>query len=412
MASTRVLQTASSGAGSRLPTVLQRAGTILAGAALLVLPCSGSADDSVHARILKDLAARIKAPETDVKLFKTKPLTFQNSALGMPAEGRSYTPGPVAGELVVAGYRAARFVYMAGGGSFVFRGPVEAWAYSVAYLRTIPNEPNLNKDLIQATIWGTNPVLLFHAVSDFYPQDDGSIIAKRRTSRSGHELYYIGRHTLPAPRKLRSAFDFGQASVSEDGSQWAAVERMGPGGAYRVIVGSVKDPHAEIQTFDFPAEGTPGRLEWRDLTLFAEVTRDGAPHFFMMDLSTDHPQWKQSSGLPSDAAFMLNKSESVRVRQVTENGVPVARVERVWFTGASKLVGSIPDLRYEGASLQQERFVFVWGKRGDDTEAACTVDLFTGQVMPVEAVGVSHIRFLNQSPAGAPFSLTQILRDP
>ncbi|MGC8669311.1 MAG: hypothetical protein ACP5VE_14470 [Chthonomonadales bacterium] len=384
-----------------------------------VTACAGSAvsaraDEDLHARIVKDLAARLKVPANNVRVFKTIPMRFADGALGMPAEGRHYSAGPVAGEVVIPGYNAFRFLYMAGGDRFVFRGPLEGLQYSIAYLRTIPDEPNLNKDLVQATLYGTNPVLLFHAASDFYPQEDGSIIATRRTSRSGHELYYIGPEARSAPRKLRAAFDFGAAAVTEDGLHWAALERRGIGDAYRLIVGEVKTAGNGVKVFDLPAEGTPGRIEWDDRqALYAEIKRGEEARIFTIEPLGEQAAWKEStSGFPSDAAWMLNKSELARVRQDVENGIPTARVERVWFTGARALVASIADLKFAGATMHFDRFVFLWGRRKDDTQSAATVDLLTHLVIPVEALGVSHFRFLNRPPAGAPITLKRILADP
>jgi len=374
---------------------------------------AGWADDSVHARIAKDLAARLKVREKEVRIFKSIPFTFANSALGMPAEGRQYTGGPISGEVVVAGYEAFRFLYMAGGGQFVYRGPLDTLHYSVAYLRPVPNEPNLNGDLVQATLQGTNPVLLFRGACEFYPQEDGAIIAKRRTSRSGHELYYISPEARVAPRKLWAAFDFGAAAVREDGSQWAAYERHGVGGEYRLIVGDLRDASKDVKILDLPTAGTPRRLEWDGDTLFAEIRQGDVAKIFTIEPFGNHPQWKESrSGLPSDAAMLLNKSESLDVRQESDGGIPVTQVERVWFTGAAKPVASIRDLKFEGVTLHDDRFVFIWGRRRDDSEAAVTLDLLTGQAIPVEAVGVRHIRFLNQRPAGAPITYRQILADP
>ena len=99
---------------------------------------------------------------------------------------------------------------------------------------------------------------------------------------------------------------------------------------------------------------------------------------FETNPKAESPTWKPISShlFPGQLDYMLNKSESLEINDVKENGKPGFEVVRVWFTGDRNVVAKINDFIMRGYDLLGP-FAFVWGDKGS-RHAACSVDISSG----------------------------------
>ena len=182
----------------------------------------GKADTAIVAKCRQDLAQRIKAPVEDVTLIDAQATVWPNAALGLPEPDKLYAQMLTPGWRLVLEARGTRYLYTASDRVCRFGGPLALWNYSMLYLQPVPDEPNLNGDLYQCSLIGTNHMRLVSGVDAYYPQANGVILFTRRTSRSGCDLFSVTAGKENKAQRLYGAFSLGEAALNEAQDAWAA----------------------------------------------------------------------------------------------------------------------------------------------------------------------------------------------
>ncbi len=374
-------------------------------------PAAGSIMDACR----NDLAARLKIEPDRIEVLSAQDVVWPDAALGLnkPEEvvAQVRTPGQ---RLVLRVMPRMRdYVYAAGGGSFRYGGPLDLWQASALTVEDAEGDPNLNGRLIQCSLTGTNRSILLEGVEEIYPQENGSLFATRRTSRSGHDLLYAapGRAAAGAAR-VAAAFDFLDAVVSPDGTLGAAIARTGPETAWQLALVSLPGPQSQSRRFDMPEGVKPERVRWVDGETWPQIVligqRDGKLVRFGVKPLDASPRWES---LPSYVAsdewdFVLSKSHSLAIYEMDLQGRPAVKVEYVWWNREPEEIATIPGLKLDDFRWAAGReFVFICG-RTDAGHAGLTVDIDTGEVVTA-VTGASRPVKLFKAPPRAPLSLAQ-----
>lgn len=320
---------------------------------------------SVNDLARADLAKRLDVRVSEVQVVSSEATTWPDAALGLPRLGEVVAMVQTPGRKIVLEVKKVPFLYTSSAKAVRFGGPVALQGTSLLLLMPVPNEPNLNSDLMQISLFGTNPRRLLPVVSRFAPQPGGGIMAVRRTSRSGHALVYLDRGAVKE-RLLRQAFDFGAFAANLSGEKWAVCERASLGNEWTVIVDAKPVP--------LPDGSRPTKLVWRGDRLFAFVEKG------LYVMRPEKPVWEKSGFIftEDEYSLLLNKSESLDVK-MTPNGD--ARVLRVWFTGDEKEVARIKGLTVSSVRLVLGSWAFIQGER-KGAPATYVVELSSGIVVP------------------------------
>ncbi|NPV48587.1 MAG: hypothetical protein HPY69_16730 [Armatimonadetes bacterium] len=331
----------------------------------------------------EDLAQRLKVPAADVTVEEVKAVTFPDGSLGLPRPGEMYTQALVGGHTLILKARNWPYLYTASAQTFRYGGPLDAWRFSALYIEPIPQEANLNGNLVQVSLAGTNPRMLLSEVNDFWPQPDGGILAKRRTSRSGHDLLYRPAKPDAETVRLGGAMDFAAATTNADATRWAAIRRPRVGTDWELAFGSLDGSEsANVEPCDFPEGTRPAGLWWDEVGLVALLVSDDISGYYRKEPLEGGWERLPHYAPPGAGDFVLSRSETLDVETVEVEGKPVTRITRVWFTGDENPVATIEGLTLHAACLDPgQRFVLVSGRQ-DDKLRAYTVDLVSGEVLP------------------------------
>ncbi|MEN6641547.1 MAG: hypothetical protein ABFE08_03780 [Armatimonadia bacterium] len=348
-------------------------------------------------RCQADLTQRLKVDAALVTVSKFEPKTFTDGSLGLPRPGEVYTKAIESGYFITLACKNTSYLYAATDRACRYGGPLSARQFSALYLDPIENEPNMNGNLMQVALAGDNPRLVMELVSDFRPQPDGSIIAKRRTSRSGHELWYLAPGKFGEPVLLAGAMDFTDAAVSMDGTRWAAISRPMLGMGWELISGPAGQK-AEGEPVALP-DGMPRRA-YMHLTspVVLIEQRDGKRGYYILD--GDH--FKPVDFYPPESEEMMqSKSTSLVVDVKTVQGKPVTSVISEWFNGDEDLRATIEGFAATEWSLSPgKRFLLLSGRSGD-LNRSYTVDVRTGEVLDTVEEAHSPVRLL-AAPSASP----------
>lgn len=341
------------------------------------------ADSAIVSKCKADLAERLKLPAQSIKVLEVQATMWPDASLGMPEIDKAYAQVVTPGLRVVLEARSSQYLYTTSTKAYRYGGPISIWAYSMLYTMPVQDEPNLNGDLYQCSLLGTNSVRLVSEVADFYPQEKGAVIVKRRTSRSSHELLYIRADGAGTAKTLHSAFDLGEAAINEPQTKWAGFVRPTLGTTWEIAIGGIGANRAGTKTLPLPEGVRPGRIAWSGEKLAILSKKGEQMACFEISPGAAIPEWKAmaSHAFPGLADFMLNKSESLEISQVTENGKPAVEVALVWFTGDRNVKAKISGLTLRGYDLLGAGLAFVWGEK-DSVPAAYTVDIHTGELLP------------------------------
>lgn len=343
---------------------------------ILLAVSTASADESaVVAKCKADLAKRLNLQAQDITVVEAQPVTWANPALGMPAPGRVYLQMMTPGFRVILQARNTQYLYTTSSRAIKYGGPVDIWSYSMLYVEPVKNDPNLNGDLYQCSLLGTNCIKIASGVEEYYPGENGTVIFERRTSRSSQELLYV--KASEKEQRLYGAFAFGPVASNSTGDQWAAFVKPMMGASWRVVTGKVG---GEAKVLPLPDEFImPQAITWSDKTLIVAVKKDEKTFSYAVDPSAT-AEWKEAD-FPYDYSYVLNKSESLVIEQTTEDNKPVVEVTSVWFTGDRRVIAKIVGMTLGGSDLLGGRYAFIWGEK-DSKPAAYTVDISTGEVIP------------------------------
>jgi hypothetical protein len=343
-------------------------------------------------------------PVEAVTVVESKDMTWSDASLGLPRSGEMYAQVVTPGWRIILEAKNLRYLYCTSDRGFRYGGPLGAWSSSVLYLAS-PAEPdaNLNKDLYQVSLAGTNPTLLIPGVSSFYPQADGSLIASRRTSRSGFDLLYLAPGEANQARTIGGAFDFGEAVVSPDGKSWYGLVRQSLGLVWTLQAASLETADAAPQVFDLPEHARPGRLVLDGGRFYALLHIGEKSGWYRFDPTSAAAGWEKLDRYspPDPFSLSLNKSECLSGKVTKTGDRPVTEVFRLWFTGDEHPITKIDNFEYKGMALVAGRFGLIWGQRSAELRAY-TVDISTGEVMPTVPESMDAIRPFRAPPHGSP----------
>lgn len=361
------------------------------------------ADSPIVAKCKADLANRLKLQTNSIKLVSAQPTTWPDAALGMPEPGKMYAQMMTPGSIVTLEARGTRYVYTTSAKAYKYGGPVSIWSYSILYTKPVPNDADLNGDLYQCSALGTNCIRVASGVTDYYPQNKGVVIVKRRTSRSGHDLLYVKVGSSAKPKLLHSAFDFGEAALNDSQDKWAGFVRPMVGGAWTVVVARIGGDTAKPQVLPLPDGVRPGQIAWSGGNLMILAKNGERATCFEISQSAPAPTWKAVGvhlfpGLPD---YMLNKSETLEIDQIKENGRSSVEVALVWFTGDRNVKARINDVTLRGYDFLAGRYAFVWGEK-NSAPVAYSVDISTGEVIAASSGIGGSIRPFMSPPQHSP----------
>jgi hypothetical protein len=362
---------------------------------------AGNANPAIIAQCKADLAQRCKVPVKEITVAETRATTWPDTALGMPAMGKIYAQVLTPGWKVILEARRSHYLYTASSKTFQYGGPVPIWAASMLYLLPAPNEPNLNGDLYQCSLLGTNHRRLASGVTAYYPQENGGVLITRRLSRASHALLAINAKRVGESTPLHTAFAFGAAALNSAHEAWAAFVRPQVGGAWTIMTARIGQEDAQRQTLPLPEGTHPGRIAWSGKKLLVLHQTGERMTCFETLPTAEKPEWKPvaASTFPGLKSYSLNKSEMLEVNEMKTDGQPSVEVARVWFTGDRNVIATISGLTLRGHDLptlwggdfQQTRYLFIWGDK-EARSAAYTVDIATGEVLPGYSGGGQDIQ--------------------
>lgn len=398
------------------------------GMALIGMQADAAVGTAVDQRILtrckNDLAKRTTLTPRAITLADAKAVTWPNAALGVPQHDMAYAEVLTPGWLITLNAHDRLYLYTASAKAFRYGGPVASWASSILYLMPTHGDPNFNGALMQGSLLGTNNACLLTEVSDFYPQANGKIIAKRRTSRSGHDLLYLNADEPGKPVLLHSALDFGAAATDATNTRWAALVRPRLGSAWNVTVANLADSEATPLALPMPDGVQPvnvptGKIVWTEsgklqleLSILDRIVIEQKFECFEIDPQAASPAWNviPCHTFVGNPDFMLNKSETLEVIPITRNAKTVIEVSRLWFTGTRKIIATISGENFtlNGWDLLGGRFAVIWGMRKDEQgQTAYTVDIVTGEVMVTRKDPTTIIKPFDYPPYAMPFRAAQ-----
>lgn len=359
-----------------------------------------------------DLAQRFKVQARDITVLETQATTWPDAALGMPELDKMYAQVVTPGWKIILRAKNTPYLYTASAKVFKYGGPLPLWSNSMLYLMPVTDDANFNGDLYQCSLLGTNSVRLASEVTDFFPQEDGVVIIKRRTSRSSHELLFINAKEVDKPTMLHGAFDFGDAAMNSAQNTWAAFVRATLGSTWNIEMGHIGQVDAKTRTLPLPEGVQPGRIAWSGEKLFILEQKGERMRCFETLPAADKPEWKAvgANVFPALKSYMLNKSESLEITGVKEKEKPRVEVASVWFTGDRTVIATINGLSlggydlltFPGYNVPDTRFVFIWGEM-NGKQAAYTVDCATGEVIPAFHGACREIKAFNFALKSAPY---------
>lgn len=376
----------------------------LSAAANQSTPDGGQVGSSIVTRCKDDLAKRLEIKLEDIKTISAQSVVWPNSALGMPEMGKLYAQMLTPGFRVILGVRNTQYLYTASAKTCKYGGPVSIWSYSMLLVKPVQNDPNLNGDLYQCSLLGTNCTHLASKVAEPYPQDKGIVLFKRRTSRSSFDLLYINVKEPGKEKMLCHAFDFGAAAYDSTKNRWAVFVRSRLAFEWHVVWGHINQPASKAVTLPLPEGVEPSGITWSGDKLMILTNKDDRNVAFETTPGTEASAWKPVNLLsyPGQDAYMLSKSETLVIEAVSEGGKPGVEVARVWFTGDRNVVSKISDFTLRGYDLIGP-FAFIWGDRGD-VSVAYTVNIATGESILAAPKSGQSIRPFSYPPISSPLA--------
>lgn len=354
------------------------------GAALLVAVALCAADTVPGADNARaDLAKRLKVGVDEITVEKAETVTWPDGSLGLPRPGMMYTMALVPGARLELKCPQGTYFYHVGGATAAYAGRAELWNSSALYLEPVEDEPNLNGNLVQVSLLGTNPVPLLNGVTDFAPQANGSVLATRRTSRSGFGLLYLAPEAKGEAKVLADAFEFACPVLAPQGDQYAVFFRPMLGMEWGVERGSLDGQPTPLP--DLPVAGRPYSLAWREgEPLLATVRTDKGLQRFKLVEQDGVASWEAVGIMPEGEpgfSVVLNKSYNLEISGATAGDPPhpVTRVYSEHFLGTQEDIVVLDNFALTQVEVSPDlEFALLTGQR-DDKRLTLTVDLRTGE---------------------------------
>lgn len=212
-----------------------------------------------------DLAARLEVTADEVKVTAVEDVTWPDASLGCPRPGMDYTMALVPGYRVVLEVAGRAYEYHTDKGTRVVyceqstatprrdegipsRPPAptdtpvgpEPPEPVVLALEPIPGDPNGNSKLVARRLPPAEgpPLTVLERCTDFAVAEDGLVLAKRRTSRSGHELVLVRRQGDEVV--VMKGFDFEALSFVPAGTGYFYLARETVGSPFRMYGGELQ----------------------------------------------------------------------------------------------------------------------------------------------------------------------------
>lgn len=379
-------------------------------ALLIAVSASGAApvkkqpDSPMVAKCKSDLAKRLKLQAQEIKLIESQPTMWPDAALGMPEPGKMYAQVITSGFRVTLAARNTRYLYVTSAKAFKYAGPLPIWSLSMFYTKPVANEANLNGDLYQSSLLGTNAVRIASGVADFYPQAKGAVIFTTRTSRSGFDLMYL-KSGQAKPKKLSSAFSFGAAAFNSKQDKWAAIVRHMLGATWTIVVASTRDDKAKSQILPLPDGVRPQQIAWSGEKLMTLAKSEEKWSCYETTPGAAAPAWKAVDAytFPGLPEYMLNKSESLEISEVEVDGKSGVDVALVWFTGDRNVQARVEGVTLKGYDFLAGRYAFFWGQK-NGKPVAYTVDIATGELIAASGGVGSDVRPFASPPRSTPLA--------
>ncbi len=329
----------------------------------------------------QDLSQRLGLPPEAIRVSRMRQVLFPDASLGLPRPGESPARTRISGRVLLLEAGREGYFYTSSESRFRYGGPLSSWKSSALAIHPVPGDPDLNGDLIQTSLIGTNPTVRLRRVRDFQPQPDGSILAWRRLSRSSHELLYLPSGRKKKERRLLTAFDLSAGTLDPSKSRWACLMRSGAGASWALASNRLDAEADQTRRFQLPAQARPVRVFWEEANPVIEVTVSGATRYFELTREGETETWRERATGPDPLTrdLQLNKSQRLVVRASPQGRSTL--VLEAWFSGDERVLASIPAFGAHQVSLSAEKdFLVLSGRRGDKSRAF-TVDLRTGEVM-------------------------------
>ncbi len=337
--------------------------------------------NAIVAKCTADLAQRLKLKAQDIQVIETQATNWPDAALGMPENDHMYAQVVTPGWKVILEARGSRYLYTTSATAYRYGGPLAIWSYSMLYLSPSPDEQSPKGDLYQCSLLGTNSALLLSDVTDYYPQQNGVVLVKRRTSKTTCELLYVKANEAGKSTTLQTAFDFGDAAMNSAQDTWAAFVQPAAGAAWNIVVGNLADG-TQVKTLPLPAGVRPGLISWSgDKLMLLEF--NSRVICIEITPSANTAEWKAAdvATFPGANHFKLSNNETLDFKEIRDNNnKPVVEVARVGHTGNRHLIATISGLTLHGDDFLGGRFAFLQGEE-NAAPATYTIDITTGEVL-------------------------------
>ena len=387
-----------------LKTHVVYAGTVPAEEVPPPLPAAGTQGEPPAdpvAAVKADLAGRLNLEAATLQVEAGQEGWWPSTALGLPRPGQSYEETAVPGRVLLVTSSRGQYHYHVGGGAIAYAGPAEAWEQSVAYVALNPGDPNANGTLLQVSLLGTGAVRLLDGVSSFTAHTDGSLLAVRRTSRSGFDLLYLGPGGKPEPQTVDSAFDVACPVQDPAGLRWACLARPTIETDWQLWVGDLPQAHTKEYP---PPPGTVRKLFWSQDLPGAEVETEQGVRLYQLLPEGDSGRWQELAlAPPLVPGTKISDTEWARaVGDVSQEGTRAVRVVVEEYRGPQdrheRTVATLPGLDLVSFAVTGNgRFGLVVGRSDAGTEG-WTVDLRTGETWQAVRWSQSDISLLAQPP--------------
>lgn len=355
-------------------------------------------DSPIVTKCKADLSRRLKVSAKWINLVDENAVTWPDAALGMPEIDTVYAQAQTPGSRVVLEAIDSQYLYTTSGDTVKYGGPLPMWEYSALYTKLNHEDPNLNSDLYQCSLLGTNNIRLISGVADYYPQEKGMIVAKRRTSRSSYDLLYIKADKAEEVKTIYSAPDFGDIAVNTAQDKWAGFVRTAAGVDWCVVVAHIGKDNAKLQSLALPQGVRPGKIAWAGEMLMILVPLGDETVCFETSSTAATPEWKRvgNHNYPGIMDYVLNKSETLEVTQSEKDGKPAVEVARVWFNGNRYVKARIVDFILRKHDLLGS-YAFILGEIASKP-SAFTVDVSTGEIIPCSSGIGTYIKPFRYPP--------------
>jgi len=323
---------------------------------------SGPAADAAVA----DLASRLDLRPDAIRVVSVEDVEWPSGSLGLPEPGMMYTLALVAGQRIVleAGDRQFEYRTAQNGQTVRYAGflfPDDAEVSLLAMTQTEPADGNNFMNLVRINPRTEQRETVVELISDYAATPDGrDLLIKRRTSRSGHSLAYMGPDGAITP--LADAFDFQGMALRPDGQMAAYWARPSLGDQTPVLTVVPKpwEPGSalRIDLAAVPANFAPDEIIWTDDALAFTIYNGDDPRAFL---------WTPGEGLRDLGAFeivgWIPRTRALLTQR--QQGGQAVLASFIPEMGETATLASVPAIQSVAAPIGEQWVVAVVSGAGD-----------------------------------------------